>query len=111
MPSSAQLGDPPANSEDYWIVKGIIRNLLKIPDGKLDPSNGIPMFLKLRKPGTMGQNRDANMIAGMSVAIALVIIITGTRLSLRAFRRDLKWGPDDWFIIPAAVCIQPSLIS
>ena len=33
--------------------------------------------------------------------MALVIIITGARLGLRFFRRDLKVGYDDWAIGPA----------
>ena len=39
----------------------------------------------------------------MAVAMAFVILITGTRLGLRFFRRDLKFGYDDWVIIPAAL--------
>ena len=33
--------------------------------------------------------------------MALVIVITGARLWLRVFRRDLKVGYDDWAIVPA----------
>ncbi len=43
------------------------------------------------------------MIASTSVAMALVILITGARLGLRYFRRDLKVGYDDWVIVPAAL--------
>lgn len=43
------------------------------------------------------------MIASTSVAMALVILITGTRLGLRFFRKDLKVGYDDFAIIPAAL--------
>ncbi len=43
------------------------------------------------------------MIASTSVAMALVILITGARLGLRYFRRDLKVGYDDFVIIPAAL--------
>ena len=43
------------------------------------------------------------MIASTSVAIALVILITGTRLGLRVFRKDLKVGLDDFVIVPAAL--------
>lgn len=32
-----------------------------------------------------------------------MVLITGSRLVLRATRRDLRWGLDDWIIIPAAV--------
>lgn len=43
------------------------------------------------------------MIASTSVAMALVILITSARLWLRYFRRDLKVGMDDFFIVPAAL--------
>ena len=43
------------------------------------------------------------MIASTSVAMALVILITGARLYLRYFRRDLKVGIDDFVIVPAAL--------
>ena len=41
------------------------------------------------------------MIASTSAAMALVILITGARLCLRFFRRDLKVGIDDFVIVPA----------
>ena len=43
------------------------------------------------------------MIASTSVAMALVIIITGARLYLRYFRKELKVGIDDFVIVPAAL--------
>ena len=43
------------------------------------------------------------MIASIAVAMALVILITGARLCLRCFRRDLKVGIDDFVIVPAAL--------
>ena len=45
------------------------------------------------------------MIAWLSVAMALVVIITGARLGLRFFRKDLKLGYDDWVIVPAALAV------
>lgn len=43
------------------------------------------------------------MIASTAVAMALVMLITGARLGLRYFRRDLKVGYDDFVIVPAAL--------
>ena len=37
------------------------------------------------------------------MVIFLVLLITGTQLSLRYFRKDLKIGYDDYVIIPAAL--------
>ena len=39
----------------------------------------------------------------MAVAIALVVLITGTRLCLRIFRKNLSVGCDDFAIILAVV--------
>ena len=43
------------------------------------------------------------MIASTSVAMVLVILVTGARLALRCFRKELKIGYDDFAIIPAAL--------
>ena len=43
----------------------------------------------------------------MSIAIAVMIIVTGLRLGVRVFRRDLVVGWDDVFIIPGAVSLLP----
>ena len=39
----------------------------------------------------------------MGIIIPLVFLITVARLSLRAFRKDLRWGLDDWVIILGAI--------
>lgn len=101
MKSSALIGQPPNNQDDYWIIKGLER-LVKIPDGIVDPSQGFPMQLQ-PPPNYKYETRGPGMVAGVSVAIVFVILITSTRLGLRAFRKDLKWGLDDWLIIPAAI--------
>lgn len=50
-------------------------------------------------PGAAHDSRQGTIIAQMAVTIALISLITITRLLLRAFKRDLKWGLDDWAII------------
>lgn len=101
MKGSTHFGEPPSNQNDYWIIKGLER-LLHIPDGMLDPSLGFPSQLQ-PPPNYKYETRGPGIVAGVSVAIVLVTLITGTRLGLRAFRKDLKWGLDDWLIIPAAL--------
>lgn len=101
MPS-ALIGQPPSNQEDYWIIKGMMR-ALGVPDGALDPSNGFPITLK-PPPNYQYETRGPRLLVGLSFAVFLVILITGTRLGLRLFRRELRWGLDDCVIISAMVC-------
>ena len=106
MPS-ALIGQPPETPEDYWIIKGFLR-LSGIPDGVVDPSHGLPLPLK-RPENYRYETKGPRLLIGTCFAMALIVLITGTRLGLRAFRRDLKWTLDDWIIIPAAVGIFPKL--
>ena len=95
------MGHVPNNQKDFWIVRGFARHT-HIPDNKLEAKQGFPM--KFKPPlGYHYETRAPGIIAAMSVTIVLVTIITGTRLCLRYFRRDLKWGWDDWMIIPGVV--------
>jgi hypothetical protein len=54
-------------------------------------------------PGYVYQTRGPGLAAGVSVAIFLVVLFTGIRLSIRTFHSRMKVGLDDWVIIPAAV--------
>ena len=102
MPDSAIMGQPPNNQDDLWTLRGLARHA-SIPDDEFDPSKGFPTKLQV-PPAYHHETRGSDIIVAMSVAIALVTIITGARLCLRCFHRDLKWGWDDWMIIPGAVC-------
>lgn len=42
----------------------------------------------------------------MTVLMTLITLITGARLSLRLFRKDLKFGFDDWAIIVALIGVS-----
>lgn len=100
-PGSALFGQPPNNQDDWFIIRGFARSL-GIPDEVLNPSHGFPSPLQ-RPPNSPYVSRGPSMIASMAVAMALVILITGARLGLRYFRRDLKVGYDDFVIVPAAL--------
>ena len=98
---SALFGQPPNNQDDWFIIRGFARSV-GIPDAALNPSHGFPSPVQ-RPPNVPYAPRGPSMIASTSVAMALVILITGARLGLRYFRRDLKVGYDDFVIIPAAL--------
>ena len=100
MTTSAPFGTPPATDDDLWLIQGLIR-LFEIPPGKIDPAKGFP--LGQRPPNYKFEDRGSGLIVSAAFVIALIFLITGGRLALRWRRRDLRWGPDDWVIIPAAV--------
>lgn len=102
MKGSALVGHPPNNQDDYWIIKGFLRQS-GLPDKTIHPDKGLPIN---KPPHASDDERGTGLMAAMCVAIVLIFLITVTRLSLRYFRSDLNWGWDDWLIIPAAVCIQ-----
>ena len=90
MTGSAFFGDPPNNQNDWFVIRGYGR-LLHIPDDMYDPSKGLPIPFQ-RPQGIHYKSRGPGMIAGAAVAIAMVLLLTGTRLWLRFFRRDLRVG-------------------
>jgi len=95
MTGSALLGHKPNTEDDAWIVKGFYR-LNHIPDAAWNETSVIPIMVP---PGAPHDSRETRLIVSLGVVIALITLITGTRLSLRLFRRDLRWGLDDWAII------------
>jgi hypothetical protein len=100
MTGSAIYGHPPNNQRDVLIVQGLFR-FYGLPK-RLDPARGMPGKIP-EPPNYRFETRGPGMIVGFSVAILLSFLITGTRLLLRGVRKDLRWGLDDWVIIPAAV--------
>ncbi|KAL2043536.1 hypothetical protein N7G274_003843 [Stereocaulon virgatum] len=103
MSSSPRLGQRPASNDDWLIVRGYARSL-GIPDNMIDPSQGFALLVNRSQPYTGNYtSQGPSIIAVMAIAIALVILTTGTRLCLRAFRKSLNVGYDDLVIIPAAI--------
>lgn len=100
MTSSALYGTPPATEDDLFIIKGLYR--LAGLAGKFDPKKGLPLRAK-KPPNYVFESWGDHAIRTATALIVLMVLITGFRLVLRATRRDLRWGLDDWVIIPAAV--------
>lgn len=101
MAGSALIGQPPNTEQDYYIVKGMLRlsGLFTA-----DPAEGIALA-SARPLDARFETRGPLRITIASVLIAYVIFLTGTRLLARAFSRSLRWGWDDWIMIPAAVSV------
>lgn len=98
MSNSALLGQPP-NTEDYYYVVKAIMASFHLPGG--DPTKGIS--LGPRPLIVQNNSRGPQIITASIFLIVLVVLITGSRLSIRAFHPKVKWGWDDWLIIPATV--------
>lgn len=100
--ASAFIGQPPYDQADYWIVKGILRRL-NVKDR--DPAKGV-LIPPSRPLDDRYESRGPRIIAANIVCIVLIISITGTRLLIRALRRGLRWGWDDWMIFVASVSLH-----
>ena len=98
MAGSAIIGQPPNTKNDYYIVNALIR-LFHL---KIDPSKGIS-FGRIPPNLRDDNSRGSGLLVGYAICITLIIFITGSRLLIRGLHQKLKWGWDDWFIIPAAV--------
>lgn len=99
MSHSAFLGQPPATRDDFYIIKGMYRAAYAF---NKDPSKGY-LFVP-RKPADYEYNdKQASIIVGMAVAIFIMLSTTVLRLVLRQFKTGVRWGTDDWILIPGAV--------
>ncbi|THZ80272.1 hypothetical protein D6C84_07554 [Aureobasidium pullulans] len=99
MSSSAFLGQPPANQDDFWTIKGMYRAAYAFDK---DPSKGY-LFVPKRPTHYEYNDKQAGIIAGMSVAIAIMFLTTVLRLALRQFKTGVRWGADDWVLIPGVI--------
>lgn len=97
MSGSALLGHQPLGYED----RAIYKSLLIISPSSVNPDKRFP-FGPPAPANAFHHSHAPNMIIGTSFTIALVIIITGSRLWVRAFRSHAL-GADDVAIIPAAI--------
>ncbi|KAL9615472.1 MAG: hypothetical protein Q9167_000150 [Letrouitia subvulpina] len=108
-PPSALIGEPPLTDDDTTIVRGLqmwalsvmkLEGKLHGPTPLLHPEKGFktPPF---RPPPEEYhfETRRPRFLAGACVAIIIMVLITGTRLAIRARSPKLHFGKDDWLII------------
>lgn len=98
---SAYINTPPANELDERIAAGMLLLVGITPDIR-DPKEGVtlPPF---RPNDYVFETKGPGIIAGLSVCIAIVTVVTMTRLGLRLFVPRLVFGADDWLVIAALV--------
>ena len=105
MVNSALIGQPPLTDSDYWILKG---NRLLSGKSNLDPSKGLKI-LPLRPPPDQYrfETRGPVITAVSAVIFVIMVSVTVARFMLRKFMKELKFGLDDWLMVPALVSDRP----
>lgn len=102
--TSALVGLPPNTQDDYWIIRGILRYMEL--DG--DPARGYtmqPIISDIEKD----ESEVASILLGLVMSLVVMVSVSCARLGLRLFRPALRWGWDDWILIPAVVCLLNAL--
>lgn len=104
--SSAILGYPPNNEDDFFIVRGIFRSV------GLFSANASRGWITIPKEpaGYVYETKQPGIIAGMVIVILLISVVTATRLALRYYSTKMVFGSDDWVILAAAVSLPPTTI-
>jgi hypothetical protein len=99
MSSSAFLGQPPANQDDFYIIKGMYKAANAF---NKDASKGY-LFVPERPEDYEYNDKQAGIIIGLVAAIVIMLFTTSLRLFLRQFKTGVRWGADDWVLIPGVV--------
>lgn len=96
--TSGYINTPPATDLERRIVKGILLyNGLNATDAAVE--KGVKMT-PVRPDGYVFETKGPGIIAGLSVSIIVISVVTGLRLCLRRFSPTLKWGLDDSLMVP-----------
>jgi hypothetical protein len=99
MSSSAFLGQPPASQDDFYTIKGMYRAAYAF---NKDASRGY-LFVPKRPENYVYNDKQAGIIIGLVAAIVIMLSTTILRLALRQFKTGVRWGADDWILIPGVV--------
>jgi hypothetical protein len=99
MSSSAFLGQPPASQDDFYTIKGMYRAAYAF---NKDASKGY-LFVPKKPEDYEYTDKQAGIIIGLVAAIVVMLSTTILRLSLRQFKTGVRWGADDWILIPGVV--------
>ncbi|KAI4113136.1 MAG: hypothetical protein LQ345_005818 [Seirophora villosa] len=101
MDQSAFIGQPPLTEDDRWIVKGALMAAGLVT---ADPSKGLKLRPARPPPDQYRfETRGPAIIAVSSVVIVIMFLVTVTRLLVRKLRKELKFGLDDWLMVPALI--------
>lgn len=97
--TSAFLGQPPDNIDDYHIVRGIFRYY-----GLYTANASLGYVPAYATPAEFTHDsKQPAIIAGMVIVMIVIVASTAIRLALRAFKPILHFGWDDWTVLLASV--------
>lgn len=99
MADLAKFNESPRTDQERLIVEGV---LLKIGLTTLDPNDGVSMEPEKPSPYVY-ETKGPGILAGCAVCIFIMAAITLTRLYLRWTSPRLRWGPDDWLMVPSLI--------
>ncbi|KAH7392175.1 hypothetical protein DE146DRAFT_132968 [Phaeosphaeria sp. MPI-PUGE-AT-0046c] len=97
---SAYFNTPPANELDEQIAAGLLLLTGLTPDIK-DPKNGVKIPPFRPTENYHFETKGPAVIIALSVCMVVLTIITFLRLGIRLFVHGIRFGADDWLIIPA----------
>lgn len=101
MSATGYINEAPSTARDLEIVKGMLLSSGITPDIR-NPALGVS--LSPSRPGPddyVFQTKGPMILAWLATSMSIMILVTGARLYLRYFVPRLKWGLDDWLMIPA----------
>jgi len=96
---SAYFNTPPATDLDEQIVAGLLLLTGLTPNVK-NPKDGVTIPLRPTENYHFETKGPAVIIA-LSVCMVCLTLITFLRLGIRLFVHGVRFGADDWLIIPA----------
>lgn len=97
---SAYFNTPPANELDERICAGLLLLTGLTPNIK-DPKDGVTIPPFRPTENYHFETKGPAIIAALSVCIVLLTIIAFLRLGIRLFVHAVRFGADDWLVIPA----------
>lgn len=97
---SAYFNTPPANELDERIAAGLLLLTGLTPNIK-DPKNGVTIPPFRPKENYHLETKGPGVIAALSVCMVILTLATFLRLGIRLFVHGVRFGADDWLIIPA----------
>jgi hypothetical protein len=97
---SAYFNTPPANERDERIAAGLLL-LIGLPPNIKDPKNGVTIPPLRPTENYHFETKGPRVIAALSVCMGILTLATFLRLGIRLFVHGVRFGTDDWLIIPA----------
>jgi hypothetical protein len=97
---SAYFNTPPANEFDEQIAAGLLLLTGLTPDIK-DPKDGVTIPPFRPTDNYHFETKGPAVIAALSVCMVILTVVTFLRLGIRLFVHGVRFGADDWLIIPA----------